>query len=581
MGCTSCKPVAQNEMKGGALGSPQSTGATATELADIKKNLAPLSCDNEAAKTEGKPPAYHVRRSIATARVHIGSTEQVYEKYELSDEILGTGVSGIVRIARDRVTGVRYAIKTLSLQNISPKKAAMLHNEVNIYLKLDHPNIAKLIEVFEDDKRIFVVMELCTGGELYDRLAAKKRYSEADAIKVTTQMLEAINYCHGHSICHRDLKLENWVYSNMSEDAELKLIDFGFSRIFSPVVPMTAMHGTVYYVSPEVMDGCYREKCDIWSLGVIVYMLLSGSPPFNGNVDYQILMKIRNAQYDFNSPVWNTISPSAKRFIEHLLVKDPTQRPSAKQALQHPWLQDAHTVDNEISLDVLHSIKQFAEANTLKRAAAKLVAYSFTSHDVKDLQQEFRKLDDNQSGTISMTAFVQAVTSKLKISTEEAETIFHRIDPDDSKEVQYTSFLAATLHAKLTTDDHWVREAFDLLDADRSGLITVKDLRDVLGDTFGQIPVEQIMSQATAQGTGLTYEAVPTNSSQHYTLLTIITHYLSHHYLSHVHFWFQFRSLIMINDESKQDNGPDRFPIESRASFSNAVVELQLGGQNK
>jgi len=235
--------------------------------------------------------------------------------YDFTDQVLGTGISGSVRVATHKETGRKYAIKTLQTAGIAPKKTAMLHNEVCIYLQLDHPNIAKLIEVYEDSSAIHLVMELCTGKELYDRLANKKKYSELDAQKVTKEMLSAINYCHKHRICHRDLKLENWVYASGRDEAALKLIDFGFSRIFNPGIPMTAMHGTVYYVSPEVMDGCYREKCDIWSIGVIVYMLLSGSPPFNGSHDHEILVKIKRGKFTFEGPRWEGISDLAKNFI--------------------------------------------------------------------------------------------------------------------------------------------------------------------------------------------------------------------------------------------------------------------------
>eukprot|EP01054_Gregarina_sp_Poly1_P004674 Gregarina_sp_Poly_1__4673@NODE_2498_length_2057_cov_137_763317_g1587_i0_p1_GENE_NODE_2498_length_2057_cov_137_763317_g1587_i0NODE_2498_length_2057_cov_137_763317_g1587_i0_p1_ORF_typecomplete_len552_score90_59Pkinase/PF00069_25/1_9e70Pkinase_Tyr/PF07714_17/5_2e41EFhand_7/PF13499_6/1_6e10EFhand_7/PF13499_6/0_0022Kinaselike/PF14531_6/1_5e12EFhand_6/PF13405_6/0_0014EFhand_6/PF13405_6/1_5e02EFhand_6/PF13405_6/0_00021EFhand_11/PF08976_11/2_4e07EFhand_11/PF08976_11/0_83Kdo/PF06293_14/5_3e10EFhand_8/PF1 len=432
-----------------------------------------------------KAPSYRVRKSILTARVKIGESNRIFHKYHLTDDILGTGISGAVRVAVEKSTGRQFAIKTLNLENITAKKAAMLHNEVDIYLKLDHPNIAKLVEVYEDDKRIFLVMELCTGRELYDRLAAKKRYHEADTARVTQQMLEAINYCHKHRICHRDLKLENWVYASEAEDAPLKLIDFGFSRIFNPVIPMTAMHGTVYYVSPEVMDGCYREKCDIWSIGVIVYMLLSGTPPFNGSVDYQILVKIRNANYNFDGAVWSTISDCAKDFIRSLLVRDPNERPSAEEALKHKWLQQSGEIENhEIDVGVLRAMRAFALGNAMKRAALGLVAFSFSNDEVQDLYKEFKKLDKDRTGAIRLDQLVKALTQHLNMSDKEAIKVFEKIDQTGNREVQYTEFLAATLHAKMLTDEVWMREAFDRLDVDHSGGISVEDLRMVLGDTF-------------------------------------------------------------------------------------------------
>eukprot|EP00918_Siedleckia_nematoides_P106076 GHVU01231567.1.p1 GENE.GHVU01231567.1~~GHVU01231567.1.p1 ORF type:complete len:386 (+),score=71.78 GHVU01231567.1:567-1724(+) len=282
----------------------------------------------------------------------------ISDYYDISSIVLGTGISGAVRIATRRDNGLQFAVKTLSTEPGNSKRLAMVHNEVKIYLKLDHPNIAKLREVFEDSVGIHLVMELCTGKELYDSLASRKKYSENDAKNVTRQMLSAVNYCHKHSICHRDLKLENWVYADPREDAPLKLIDFGFSRLFNRGIPMTAMHGTVYYVSPEVMDGCYREKCDIWSIGVIVYMLLSGNPPFNGTQDHSILIKIRKARVSFEGPRWGGISDAAKDFVASLLVKDPERRPSAEEALQHPWLvEERGGTDIPIDVSVLQNMK--------------------------------------------------------------------------------------------------------------------------------------------------------------------------------------------------------------------------------
>jgi calcium-dependent protein kinase len=226
-------------------------------------------------------------RTIRTARIIKNAT--VYERYEfLFDRILGTGISGEVREAINRTTSERVAIKTLSTVNLTPKKFEMLVQECEIYIRLDHPNICKLFEVYEDDSAVHLVMELCSGGELYERLAQSRRYTERDAAYVTMQMLEAINYCHAHNVCHRDLKLENWVYANTASDSPLKLIDFGMSKVFNEGVPLTAIHGTVYYVSPEVLTGKYDNACDIWSIGVIVYMLLSGSPPFAGQ-DFEII----------------------------------------------------------------------------------------------------------------------------------------------------------------------------------------------------------------------------------------------------------------------------------------------------
>eukprot|EP00917_Polyrhabdina_sp_WS-2016_P028829 GHVP01061399.1.p1 GENE.GHVP01061399.1~~GHVP01061399.1.p1 ORF type:complete len:487 (+),score=69.63 GHVP01061399.1:245-1705(+) len=358
------------------------------------------------------------RRTVSSARLK--KDVDVWNKYKSTGKIMGSGISGEVRVIEDKRTSKKYALKTLSLKGVKPAKTASLHNEVAIFLQLDHPNIAKLFEVYETLDAIHMVMELCQGKELYDRLYEKKRYSEHDAANVTRQMLSAINYCHNHMICHRDLKLENWVYADGSEDAHLKLIDFGFSRIFNPGIPMTAMHGTVYYVSPEVMEGSYVEKCDLWSIGVIVYMLLSGSPPFNGSADHEILLAVKRGRFSFNGPRWEGTSNEAKKFICRLLQINPDLRPSAAEALQDPWLTkqkneaDSHVID----VGVLATLKSFADGNRMKRAALALLAFSSSPELTNDIEKQFLALDTLKTGSITVTEIACLNIKKLIFCTK-------------------------------------------------------------------------------------------------------------------------------------------------------------------
>lgn len=433
-----------------------------------------------------------IPRNISNCRLKKYS--DIFATYEVSTQVLGTGISGVVRVATHLVTKRQYAIKTLSREGVNAKRTAMLHNEVSIFLKLDHPNIARLIEVYESEKAIHLVMELCTGGELYDRLASKKKYTERETALVTQQMLSAINYCHQHRVCHRDLKLENWVYADKTPDAPLKLIDFGFSRIFNPGVPMTAMHGTVYYVSPEVMDGCYKETCDIWSIGVIVYMLLSGSPPFNGTQDHEILLKIKRGTYSLSGPQWEGISEEAKSFIAFLLQKDSDKRPSAIEALQHPWLTKRGALHRDISISVVKSMRDFSVSNVLRRAALGVVALGMTSHEISDLEVAFQQLDILKKGTLQFQTLVKVLCDKLDINDAEGQKICNKIDITGKKEVNYTEFIAATLQAKLLIDEKLIQDAFARFDVEKKKRITLENLRSIVGDYFDGTRVECILN---------------------------------------------------------------------------------------
>jgi Ca2+-binding EF-hand superfamily protein len=322
-------------------------------------------------------------------------------------------------------------------------------------------------------------------------------------------MLDAIGYCHDHNIAHRDLKLENWVYSEASTDAQLKLIDFGFSKIFNPGVPMTAVHGTVYYVPPEVLEGCYTQACDVWSVGVIVYMLLSGSPPFAGNLDHEIIAKIRKADVLFDGPRWQGITAVAKDFVASLLVKDPAKRPSAKVASRHAWLVTEESeigggedTDSVIDMGVLESMRQFARSNAMKRAALGLIAFSCAPDELDDLERVFKKIDKENTGTIKMQQLTRVLKERLEMSEEEAKTIFDSIDQTSDNEIQYTEFLAACMQAKLFRHEKYVREAFQRFDLQNTGYISVENLREVLGDSYHGVDMETILKEVDYKHNG-------------------------------------------------------------------------------
>ena len=446
-------------------------------------------------------------RTIRTARIIKNAT--VYERYDfIFDRILGTGISGEVREAVSKVTGDHVAIKTLSTINLTPKKFEMLFNEVEIYIRLDHPNICKLLEVYEDESAVHLVMELCTGRELYERLAQLRRYTERDAAAVAMQMLEAINYCHAHNVCHRDLKLENWVYASPAMDSPLKLIDFGMSKVFNEGVPLTAIHGTVYYVAPEVLTGKYDNACDVWSIGVIVYMLLSGSPPFAGNQDYEIIHKIKTAEVMFEGPRWVGISQEAKNFVLYLLTRDPKARPTALEGMGHPWLASMlgtvsqDSTASEIDLGVLQNIRKFSRQNAMRRAALGLIAMSMGTAEVAHVEEEFRKLDKNKIGTIKLEELTDVLKKQLHMSHTEAKLIFNRLDQTGDQEIHYTEFVAAALQAKLLMNEKYIKEAFQKFDVDNTGLISENDLRRVIGDEYKGEEVGQILRQVDYKNNG-------------------------------------------------------------------------------
>eukprot|EP00388_Colpodella_angusta_P007921 GDKJ01022004.1.p1 GENE.GDKJ01022004.1~~GDKJ01022004.1.p1 ORF type:complete len:613 (-),score=160.07 GDKJ01022004.1:1791-3629(-) len=434
----------------------------------------------------------------------------INEKYEFVDKVLGTGFSGPVRMAVDKLSGRKVAVKPFSKVGARKDRIEMLKNEAAIYLKLDHPNICRLLEVVEDEECVYLIMECCTGRELYHRLCAKKTYSERHAAHTTRQMLHAISYLHAHDIVHRDLKLENWLYADESDEADLKLIDFGFSKIWNPLKSrrMHATCGSVAYVSPDTLTGSYTNACDMWSLGVLVYMLLVGYAPFWGS-DEEVIKKISKGDYSLEGYRWESVSPLAKDFVSKLLVVDPQNRLTAQQALEHPWLNIASPEDNSslsdynLSSEVLSSLRSFAQSSHFRRAALTMVAFSLSSTELVDLQTTFKAMDHNHSGTLRISDLANFLKQHLDVSSDEIERIFQSLDHDGDHEISYTEFLAAAMQTRVRLHEDVLRKVFDRIDTTGSGFISVDDMRAIVGDYFEGEPVEELIRQVDRNGTGI------------------------------------------------------------------------------
>ncbi len=351
-------------------------------------------------------------------------------------------------------------------------------------VQMDHPNIIKLYEVYEDNRYIYLIMEECSGGELFDRIldriTNKSMFSEKEAAVIFRQMVSAICYCHAQGICHRDLKPENLLFLDSSNESPLKVIDFGLSRIFNKADnKMTTKVGTAYYVSPEVLSGDYDEKCDVWSSGVILYILLTGDPPFNGANDNEIYRKIQNKKFNFPSPQWDKISEDVKDLIKKMLC-DPKDRFTAEQVLNHTWVKNC-APNSEGSLLNLNteSLKKYKNTNKLQKAVLTFIASRLQDSEIKILRDIFITLDNNQDGTLTVDEIKEGV-SKLKDVKLDVEEIFSSIDTDGSGVINYTEFLAATIDQKVYLKEERLYEAFKAFDKDGSGKISTDEIKNVM-----------------------------------------------------------------------------------------------------
>lgn len=278
-------------------------------------------------------------------------SEALFAKYEVKEE-LGRGAFSLVKLAVNRQTGQKFAVKIIEKKNVEGAYQKNLQNETEILQRVNHPGIVKLVELFDTDEFLFLVMELTTGGELFDRIVAKGCYTESEAATLVRRIVEAIKYLHDIGICHRDLKPENLLLGSATSDVDVKIGDFGLSKIISKKMMMQTACGTPGYVAPEVLDASgYDREVDMWSVGVITYILLCGFPPFYGDSIPKLFEQILQGQYDYPSDYWDQVSDEAIDFIDHLLVVDRKVRYTAEQALAHPWLNNtAEKRKNELHI---------------------------------------------------------------------------------------------------------------------------------------------------------------------------------------------------------------------------------------
>lgn len=288
-------------------------------------------------------------------------------KYDLK-EILGTGAFSEVRVAQCKENPSElYAVKIIDKKALKGKEDS-LENEIKVLRRLNHSNIVRLADTFEDKYKYYLVMELVTGGELFDRIVSKGSYTEKDASHLIRQVLEAVNYMHEQGVVHRDLKPENLLYYNPDEDSKIMISDFGLSKTEESGVMATAC-GTPGYVAPEVLaQKPYGKAVDIWSIGVISYILLCGYPPFYDENDANLFSQILKGDFEFDSPYWDDISDSAKEFISHLMCVDMSKRYTCQQALAHPWISGNTASSKDIHDTVSTQLKKNFAKSRWKQA---------------------------------------------------------------------------------------------------------------------------------------------------------------------------------------------------------------------
>lgn len=339
-------------------------------------------------------------------------------------------------------------------------------------------------------------MEHCSGGDLYSRVP----YSEKESAKIVGKLLSAITHMHKHSITHRDLKFENIMFENSSPNAEIKLIDFGLSKkVKEGKKYMTDGVGTIYTMAPQVLRGIYTSQADLWSIGVITYMLLSNTKPFYGKKRRHVVSRILKGSYTFYSPAWSDISDEAKEFVSDLIEVDPKLRLDALQALRHNWLSNEFPLcdrapDSSMMDSVHDNLMNYGAVSEFKKMALMVIAHKSTTDEIIELRKAFDSFDTANNGTISLDEFKAAMEkANTKYSESDIEDLFRSVDIGSDGEIYYLEFLAATLEAHGRITEERLAEAFDRIDSDDSGRISKQNLRDLLGKDYSGEKIDQML----------------------------------------------------------------------------------------
>jgi len=439
--------------------------------------------------------------------------KRIEDFIELQKEQLGAGGYGVVRIGKDKHTSNSYAVKLI------PKKREIdrekLDKEIRIMAKLDHPNVVKLFQTFQDSRYVYLVLEMCQGGEVFDRIIKEKHFTEKDAATVMQQVFRGVHYTHSVDIVHRDLKPTNLMLLRQGpiKGNTVKVIDYGIAAEWTGNLLVTK-NGTLDYMAPELIDLLswksqgYGKELDVWSCGVILYVLLSGAMPFKGRNDQESFQKITQGKLSWRVFDKYKISEQARDIIAKLLRVNKNKRATMQEALQHPWIEHTAPSASSVNLsEVVGNLENFSRANKLKRTALHLVARQTDDVKLERLRAVFMHIDTNRDGTLTLKELNEGLVSAGVADASALPDLAKKIDTDHSGSIDYTEFLAATLDRSLASQEAACWAAFRVFDKNddqkisKEELIAVLQSRDVQHHV-GKDSIEHIMAEVDTNGDG-------------------------------------------------------------------------------
>ena len=418
------------------------------------------------------------------------------KKYKILDK-LGSGSFGKVFLAQNKYTKEKVAMKEIKKANKDLLSDGEIKDEIDILKSLDHPDIVRIIESFNTKDSYVLVTEYCEGGELYDQV--RNQLSETQIAVIFKQLLSGLAYLHSHNIVHRDLKLENILIQEIEKSKStgedlfnIKIIDFGTARIFDNKKKPQSIVGSSYYIAPEVLNQKYGKECDLWSVGVILYMFIVGHAPFDGCDDEEITGNIQKGIYKKDDKRWKKASKEVKDLIQRLLIYNPQKRLTALQALRHPWFKitDSNILyDNVPKNDIIECIRNLLTYNISSKLEELVLAYIIHNiprpRQAKSAIKLFKLVNEVGDGKLLKRELKKTLllfVTEDFLNKYDFDEQFSLIDGDKKGYINYEEFLRACLGRKKILTDKILKYAFSFFDPTNTGFIKKKKMKSFFGN---------------------------------------------------------------------------------------------------